>query len=89
MNRSEINEVMNEYQQLTGKAFSSKVNGIFYKLLALCDHWENLGKEDATVGIFSPPAPIQPTTGLFYTEIVELLALYYIIGYHSAKGGRK
>lgn len=85
MNQTAHTQIIAEYTQLTGAEISDKVSSAMRKLLSLCDHWENTGKQDAAAGRYAPPVPTGTATVAAEKEIVELFRQHYMSGYQSTK----
>lgn len=75
--------IVEEYTQVTGKVLSAKVADACRRLLALCDHWENMGQQDFTKGRFNPPSLENPAARSDSMEIIKLLHQHYMEGYSS------
>lgn len=83
MIQHKTSDIIEEYTQLTGKTLSAKVADACRNLLTLCEHWENIGKQDAAQGRFDPPSLENISARSDSMEIIELLRQHYMEGYSS------
>ena len=84
MNQTAHTQIIAEYTQLTGAEISGKVSSAMRKLLSLCDHWENTGKQDAAEGRYAPPVPDESATSEAGNEIIELFLQHYTNGFNDS-----
>lgn len=84
MKMPEMDEIIKAYILQTGNVMTDRQAQTFQRLIALCDHWETIGAQDATLGHFSPPTYDSNSP---FVEVYELLRECYTEGYHSIKGG--
>jgi len=84
VNQTAHTHIIAEYTQLTGAEISDKVSSAMRKLLSLCDHWENTGKQDAAAGRYAPPSLTGSATGATGQEIIELFQQHYMNGFNNS-----